>query len=316
MASDNDCACTFPEPERPSDMDFLQAERDHIQNPQSDFEYGHSFKREGDACVCRCGFRIEAGQPERPAVRVAEPEGWCFDCGSPVTNECVKNEHGYQLAVTQEEYSAMSAPVHAVGDSPAPELLIESAANAIMDEMERVNREQGQFSGALPREAYLPTMRRFAKAALSVYSTPAITPDSARRVAKRIADDLLTTGSGRKGDHLQIAEGIPPNNTYLAGWCESAIAGRVAEIIQSELGTPAISVEGAWQPIETAPKGTVSVLLGAVGCDIVETGYAEFGDTLCTDNHAPTHWRPLPPAPVAQAVRDFKSSPDGEKGKE
>src|ERR1044071_492333 len=142
MASDNDCACTFPEPERPSDMDFLQAERDHIQNPQSDFEYGHSFKREGDACVCRCGFRMEAGQPERPAVRVAEPEGWCFDCGSPVTNECVKNEHGYQLAVTQEEYSAMSAPVHAVGDSPAPELLIESAANAIMDEMERVNREQ------------------------------------------------------------------------------------------------------------------------------------------------------------------------------
>lgn len=59
-----------------------------------------------------------------------------------------------------------------------------------------------------------------------------------------------------------------------------------------------------WRPIETAPRGTVPVLLGAVGCEILGMGYAEFAGTLCTDGHAPTHWMPLPSPPDASTERD------------
>jgi len=51
-----------------------------------------------------------------------------------------------------------------------------------------------------------------------------------------------------------------------------------------------------WRPIAEAPRGT-SVLLGAEGCEIVGTGYAEFADTLCTEGHEPTCWQPLPEPP-------------------
>lgn len=54
---------------------------------------------------------------------------------------------------------------------------------------------------------------------------------AAEAAAREIANALLTTGSGRKGDHLQIVEGTPPNSVYLAGWCEQAIVDQVAAII-------------------------------------------------------------------------------------
>ncbi len=58
----------------------------------------------------------------------------------------------------------------------------------------------------------------------------------AANLALEIANDLLTEGgSGRKGDHLQIANGVPPNDVYLAGWCESAIVERIAAILEPHL---------------------------------------------------------------------------------
>jgi hypothetical protein len=42
----------------PSERDRIVAEIRHIATPDSSFEYGHQFRREGDDSVCRCGFRL------------------------------------------------------------------------------------------------------------------------------------------------------------------------------------------------------------------------------------------------------------------
>ncbi len=111
----------------------------------------------------------------------------------------------------------------------------------------------------------------------------------AAKLALEIANDLFTDGSGRKGDHLQITNGVPPNDVYLAGWSESAVAGRVARILEPHLVR-------AWKPIESAPKDT-PVVLGSVDCEIIGHGYAQHITELCTEGHAPTHWQfdPVPP---------------------
>jgi hypothetical protein len=36
----------------------LMAELNHLSNPQSDWPYGHQFRRDGNDSVCRCGFRL------------------------------------------------------------------------------------------------------------------------------------------------------------------------------------------------------------------------------------------------------------------
>ncbi len=60
-----------------------------------------------------------------------------------------------------------------------------------------------------------------------------------------------------------------------------------------------ISTVGEWRPIESAPKGCVSVLLGSMECTEIEMGYADFKgkDALCTEGHMPTHYQPLPTPP-------------------
>lgn len=50
-------------------------------------------------CACR--------EPQ-PAPTSGGVEGWCFDCEKPATAECVEGEHAHQLAVTEEEYEAMT----------------------------------------------------------------------------------------------------------------------------------------------------------------------------------------------------------------
>lgn len=63
-----------------------------------------------------------------------------------------------------------------------------------------------------------------------------------------------------------------------------------------------------WQPISTAPKA-VAVLLASEKCEIVETGYAECIDTLCTEGHKPTRWMPLPDPPKANVTaRDAETT--------
>lgn len=79
---------------------------------------------------------------------------------------------------------------------------------------------------------------------------------------------------------------------------KAAAASELGEAIRSLItASQPTPVEG-WQPIASAPKGAVSVLLGSVDCEIVETGYAEFTESLCTEGHKPNRWQPLPAPPI------------------
>ncbi len=123
----------------------------------------------------------------------------------------------------------------------------------------------------------------------------------AAKLALEIANDLFTDGSGRKGDHLQITNGVPPNDVYLAGWSESAVAGRVARILEPHL-------VGEWLPIESAPKNG-KIILGFCDARICTQGLvkaiwsARKGFWVSLDGaegYDLTHWQPLPPPPKGE----------------
>ncbi len=134
----------------------------------------------------------------------------------------------------------------------------------------------------------------------------------AANLALEIANDLLTEGgSGRKGDHLQIANGVPPNDVYLAGWCESAIVERIAAILEPHL-------VGEWLPIESAPVDVLIQIMeqqtGWVGTGIrkVFTDADNHTESYCQVLHYngeilvqafyATHWQPVAPPKGEQSA--------------
>lgn len=157
-------------------------------------------------------------------------------------------------------------------------------------------------------------------AAIRKGNTRMTTPLSEQELAE-IAERLSDVGSaewvdfadGYRGHEIQIAEPFTSlGYIYSQSVIRFIINAHNADIprllslvgeLQAELAT--LKAKDEWQDISSAPKET-TVLLGAEGCELVETGYAEFIEYLCTDRHRPTRWKPLPPAPTSDRREQMK----------
>lgn len=88
----------------PTERDRVLAEMDHLRYPQSDFPYGHQFRREGEVSACRCGFKLEPiREPEQSTGKETkmnyeerqqdidnreDDTEHCPDCGSNEAGSC------------------------------------------------------------------------------------------------------------------------------------------------------------------------------------------------------------------------------------
>ena len=108
-------------------------------------------------------------------------------------------------------------------------------------------------------------------------------------------DTAVTYSRHRRGCNLVRGKGV----------CDCLVSEAISELAQLRAHIAELEAERQWQPIETAPKGTILILIrrGIGMCQIEECEnidgffYAKWSGN---NDFAPTHWMPLPEPPEVE----------------